>query len=83
MSSRQHLSLIAAIAMLTIGAGPQTQPSTQEQIGRVAKPLIEAYLKRVPVYKLKPEDLRQQVAKAVVKSVNVKDGRLLIVVGLP
>jgi hypothetical protein len=58
-------------------------PSTQEQIGRVAKPLIEAYLKRVPVYRLKPEDLRQQVAKAVVKTVNVKNGRLLIVVGLP
>jgi len=58
-------------------------PSAQEQIARVAKPLVEAYLKRVPVYRLKPGDLRQQVAKAVIKSVNVKKGRLIIVIGLP
>lgn len=56
-------------------------PSTQEQVARVAKPLIEEYLRRVPVYRLKPGDLRQDIARSVLKSVAVKQGKLFVVIG--
>lgn len=56
-------------------------PSTQEQIGRIAKPLMEEYLRRVPVYRLKPGDFRQDMARSVLKSVSVKQGKLYVVVG--
>ena len=55
--------------------------STQEQIGRVAKPLMEEYLRRVPVYRLKAGDFRQDLARAVLKSVTVKRGKLYVVLG--
>ncbi len=56
-------------------------PGTQEQVARVAKPLIEEYLRRVPVYHLKSGDIRQDLARTVLKSVFIKQGKLLIVVG--
>jgi hypothetical protein len=56
-------------------------PSTQEMVARVAKPLIQEYLRRVPVYRLKPGDLRQDLARSVLKSVTVKRGKLYVVVG--
>ena len=54
---------------------------TQEQIARIAKPLIEEYLRRVPVYRLKPGDLRQDLARSALKSVTVKRGKLYVVLG--
>lgn len=58
-------------------------PSAQEQVAHVAKPLMETYLRRVPVYRLKAGDLRQDIARAVLKSVAVKRGKLYVVVGPP
>lgn len=58
-------------------------PAAQEQIARVAKPLMEAYLRRVPVYRLKQGDFRQDLARAVLKSVAVRQGKLYVVVGPP
>jgi hypothetical protein len=58
-------------------------PAAQDQIARVAKPLMEAYLRRVPVYRLKQGDFRQELARAVLKSVAVKRGKLYVAVGPP
>ena len=56
-------------------------PSTQEQISRIARPLMEEYLRRVPVYRLKPGDFRQDLARATLKSVAVRQGKLYVVLG--
>jgi hypothetical protein len=58
-------------------------PAAQGQIARVAKPLMEEYLRRVPVYRLKESNLRENLARYVLKSVAIKQGRLYVVVGPP
>jgi Protein of unknown function (DUF1439) len=56
-------------------------PSTEDTVTQVATPLIREYLSRVPVYRLKPGELRQDIARGVLKSVSVKQGMLVVVVG--
>ena len=56
-------------------------PATQEMVARVARPLIQEYLRRVPVARLKPGDLRQDLARSMLKSVAIKRGKLYVVVG--
>ena len=56
-------------------------PEIQETVAKLAKPFLSDYLRRVPVYRLKPGDLRQDLARGVIKSVSVRQGRLVVVVG--
>jgi hypothetical protein len=55
--------------------------STREIVARAAQPLLQGYLRRVPVYKLKKGDLKQELAQSMLKSVTVKNGKLVVVVG--
>ncbi|MBI1756623.1 MAG: DUF1439 domain-containing protein [Fimbriimonas ginsengisoli] len=50
-------------------------PSTQGTIAMVARPLVQEYLRRVPVYKVKPRE------RGTLRSVKVEKGRLVVVLG--
>jgi Protein of unknown function (DUF1439) len=53
--------------------------AAQEVIARCA----EGYLAAAPVYQLKQSDFKQSLAKLVLKSVLIRNGRLEIMVGTP
>ena len=46
------------------------------------KALAKRYMSDIPVYKLDQGDFKQNVAKLLLKSVTVEDGRIVVVVGL-
>lgn len=48
-----------------------------------AKPLLRAYLKHIAVYKLKEGEATQLFARTVLKSAEVKNGRLVLMFGAP
>ncbi|WP_028293342.1 DUF1439 domain-containing protein [Oceanobacter kriegii] len=50
----------------------------QAQVKSVIEPLASKYLERKPVYTLDDEDLKQKLAKAVLKSVTVQDNKLVL-----
>ncbi|WP_221800001.1 DUF1439 domain-containing protein [Oceanobacter mangrovi] len=52
------------------------------QVKSVIEPLASKYLERKPVYVLDDEDLKQQLAKATLKSVSVHDNKLVLELGL-
>jgi len=54
----------------------------RRQIQTVASLLINLYLSHVPVYRLNPEDIRQALAKTFLKSVSVRNGRLIVEIGI-
>ena len=54
----------------------------QNRVRSVADRIVEQYLSEVAVYRLDQKDFKQKVAKLVLKSVDVKDGKLVVVVGL-
>lgn len=54
----------------------------QETIRKVADFAAKSALKRLPVYRFKDNNLKQKLAKAVLKSVHVENGRLLLELGL-
>ena len=51
-------------------------------IETVVKALAKRYMSDIPVYKLDQGDFKQNVAKLLLKSVTVEDGRIVVVVGL-
>ena len=55
--------------------------STRELVARAAQPLLQGYLKHVPVYKLKKGDLKQDLTQSMLRSVTVQKGKLIVVVG--
>ena len=54
----------------------------QKSVRSVADRIVEQYLSEVAVYRLDQTDFKQKVAKLVLKSVDIKDGKLVVVVGL-
>lgn len=64
------------IASLTLDKLPDQY---DEDIRRVLQPLAAKALEAHPVYKLKDDDLRQKLAKAVLQSVSVKNEKLVVV----
>ena len=44
--------------------------------------VAQRYLSEVPVYQLKQEDFKQSLARYVLKSVQVREGKLVVVIGL-
>ena len=54
----------------------------QQVVRSIADRIVEEYLSEVPVYRLNQKEFKQKVAKLVLKSVEIKDGRLVVVVGL-
>ena len=68
------------VAEVAIEGLPQSLRATvQEVIGRCA----EGYLAMTPVYRLKQGDFKQSLAKLVLKSVQIRNGRLELVIGAP
>lgn len=54
----------------------------KKQIESLAGPLMEAAVPTVPLYRLDPADTRQALAKTVLRSVEVREGRLIVRIGL-
>ena len=65
---------------LTIDGLPESLRATAEEV--IAR-CAESYLASAPVYRLKQTDFKQSLAKMVLKSVRVGNGRLEIVIGIP
>ncbi len=54
----------------------------EKSVRSVADRIVEQYLSEVAVYRLDQKDFKQKVAKLVLKSVDIRDGKLVVVVGL-
>ena len=54
----------------------------EKSVRSVADQIVEQYLPEVAVYRLDQKDFKQKVAKLVLKSVKIRDGKLVVVVGL-
>ena len=54
----------------------------EKDVRSISDRIVEQYLSEVPVYRLDQRDFKQKVAKLVLKSVEIKDGKLVIVIGL-
>lgn len=54
----------------------------QETIRKVADFAAKSALRRFPVYRFKDENLKHKLAKAVLKSVHVENGKLLLELGI-
>ena len=54
----------------------------QQSVRSVVDRFVERYLSEVAVYRLDQKDFKQKVAKLVLKSVDIRDGKLVVVVGL-
>jgi hypothetical protein len=68
------------VADVTIAGLPESMRSTTEEAIAMCG---EAYLTAMPVYRLKQSDFKQSLAKMVLKSVKVRQGRLEAVIGMP
>jgi len=51
-------------------------------VQQLADPLIDQHLKHVVLYRLKPEDVRQELVKIFLKSAEIKNGRLVLQLGI-
>jgi len=56
----------------------QILSGNEAQVKSVIEPLASKYLERKPVYLLQDDDLKQQLAKAVLQSVTVEDNKLVL-----
>ena len=54
----------------------------QKSVQSAADRLVEQYLSEVAVYRLDQKDFKQKMAKLVLKSVDIKDGKLVVVLEL-
>ena len=54
----------------------------QKSVRSIADRIVEQYLSEVAVYRLDQKDFKQKVAKLILKSVDIKDGKLVVVVGM-
>jgi hypothetical protein len=69
---------------------PQVREINIPKLPAVARPKVEEliakgaefYLSVVPVYRLKPENTKQSLAKLFLKSVKVQNGQLVLVLGI-
>ncbi|MEY8204275.1 MAG: DUF1439 domain-containing protein [Bermanella sp.] len=57
-------------------------PKFHEQIKKLAQAALAKSLSRYPVYKLKDDNMKQQLAKSMLKSMEVKDQTLVVTLGL-
>ncbi len=57
-------------------------PKFHEQIKKLAQGALAKSLSRYPVYKLKDDNMKQQLAKTMLKSMEVKDQNLVVTLGL-
>jgi hypothetical protein len=57
--------------------------NTNKQARPVLSSLLRASLSRIPIYRPKSGDFRQELGKRVVKSVAVRDGKLVVDIGPP
>jgi hypothetical protein len=55
------------------------RPSVEEAVGALAR----SYLARTPVYRLKPGQVKHSVAKLVLRSVQVRNGKVELTLGPP
>ncbi len=53
-----------------------------EQVKKMAQGALARSLSRYPVYKLKDDNMKQQLAKTMLKSMEVKDQTLVVTLGL-
>jgi hypothetical protein len=73
------------LAMATVddvvveGLPDPARPIAQELIANI----VEGYLAAMPLYRLSQNEFKQSLARLVLRSVSVRDGRLQLVLGLP
>jgi hypothetical protein len=56
--------------------------SNKEKLKDVALNIVSNYLDNYPVYKLNPENFKQNIAKLLLKSVSVRDDNLAVLLSL-
>ena len=54
----------------------------QKLVHTLAEKVVELYLSDLPVYRLDQGNFKQSLAKLVLKSVNIENGQLVVIVGL-
>jgi hypothetical protein len=54
-----------------------------EKLKDLAAPLVRERFRQVPVYRLRADDLRHDIARGVIRSVRVEDGLVKVVIGAP
>lgn len=64
---------------IQIAGLPEDLKSVVQQL---ADPLIDQHLKHVALYRLKPEDTQQALVKTFLKSAEIKNGRLVLQIGV-
>lgn len=58
------------------------RPETRALAEAAATAALRQYLDRNPIYRLKPDDVRQAIAKRVLRKVDVRSGRVLVTLGM-
>lgn len=54
----------------------------RDMVKGIVDKIVRRYLSEVPVYRLKEEDFEQSLARFALKSVQVREGKLVVVIGL-
>lgn len=67
------------VQQIQIEGLPQDMGQTVEHL---AAPLLDTYLTHIVLYRLKPEHSKEALAKTVLKSAEIRNGRLVLQIGL-